>query len=80
VIYRKHVKDAFKILTVKTEGVKSLMRPRYIYIYDNNIVMGLKERGCENFFLKPHFISELYIYIQQIGVSIGCYGLGRGTQ
>jgi hypothetical protein len=29
--------------------------------------------------LKPHFICNLYIYIQQIGVRIGCYGLGNGT-
>jgi hypothetical protein len=34
----------------------------------------------ENVFFKPHFICKLYIYIQQIGVRIGCYGLGRGTQ
>jgi hypothetical protein len=34
----------------------------------------------EQFFLKPHFICKLYIlYIQQIGVIIGCYGLGRAT-
>jgi hypothetical protein len=31
------------------------------------------------FFLKPHFICNLYIYIQEIGVRIRCYGLGRGT-
>jgi hypothetical protein len=30
--------------------------------------------------LKPDFICNMYIYIQQIGVRIGCYGLGRGTQ
>jgi hypothetical protein len=29
------------------------------------------------FFLEPHFICTLYIYIQLIGVRIGCYGLGR---
>jgi hypothetical protein len=29
--------------------------------------------------LKPHFICNLYKYIQQIGVRIGCYGLRRGT-
>jgi hypothetical protein len=27
----------------------------------------------------PHFICNLYIYIQQISVRIGCYGLRRGT-
>jgi hypothetical protein len=32
-----------------------------------------------NVFLKPHFICKLYMYIQQIGVKIGCYGFGRGT-
>jgi hypothetical protein len=31
------------------------------------------------FFLKAHFICNLYIYIQEIHVKIGCYGLGRGT-
>jgi hypothetical protein len=30
-------------------------------------------------FLKPHFICNLYVYIQQIGVRIGCYGLGKGS-
>jgi hypothetical protein len=29
--------------------------------------------------LKPCFICNLYIYIQQIGMRIGCYGLGKGT-
>jgi hypothetical protein len=31
--------------------------------------------------LKPHFtrICNLYIYIQQTGVRIGCNGLGNGT-
>jgi hypothetical protein len=28
-------------------------------------------------FLKPHFICNLYIYIQEIDVRIGCYGLGN---
>jgi hypothetical protein len=31
------------------------------------------------FSLKPHFICNLYIYIQEIGVKIGRYSLGRGT-
>jgi hypothetical protein len=31
------------------------------------------------FFSKHHFICNLYIYIQQIGVRIGCYGLGKGS-
>jgi hypothetical protein len=29
--------------------------------------------------LKPHFICNLYIYVQQISVRIGCYALRRGT-
>jgi hypothetical protein len=29
-------------------------------------------------FFKPHLICNMYIYIQQIGVRIGCYGLGEG--
>jgi hypothetical protein len=31
------------------------------------------------FWLKPHSICNLYMYIQQIGVGIGCNGLGNGT-
>jgi hypothetical protein len=31
------------------------------------------------FLLKPHFIWNLYIYILQIGVRIGCNGLVKGT-
>jgi hypothetical protein len=31
------------------------------------------------FWSKPHFICNLYMYIQQIGVRIGCYGFGRDT-
>jgi hypothetical protein len=28
--------------------------------------------------LNPHFICNLYIYIQQFGVKVGCYGLEEG--
>jgi hypothetical protein len=27
----------------------------------------------------PFYLQAVYIYIQQIGVRIWCYGLGRGT-
>jgi hypothetical protein len=40
----------------------------------------LYNRLRDFFLLKPHFICNRYIYIQQIGVRIGCYGLGKGTQ
>jgi phenylalanine-4-hydroxylase len=36
--------------------------------------------GSISFLIEPHFICNLYIYIQRIGVRIGCYGLGRDTQ
>jgi hypothetical protein len=32
------------------------------------------------FFVEICIYIYIYIYIQQIGVRIGCYGLGRGTQ
>jgi hypothetical protein len=36
--------------------------------------------GRAQFFLfKPHLIYNMHLYIQQIGVRIGYYGLGRGT-
>jgi hypothetical protein len=33
----------------------------------------------EVFPMKPHFICNLYIYIQQTGVRVECHGLGKCT-
>jgi hypothetical protein len=41
---------------------------------------GLMYSINHSLFFKPLFIYNLYIYIQQIGVRIECYGLGKGTQ
>jgi hypothetical protein len=38
-----------------------------------------KEGNKGVFLLKPHFICNLYIYIQQIGVRVRCNSLRNGT-
>jgi hypothetical protein len=48
----------------------------------NREVVGMcVEAVLNNFFSNPIlFAICIHIYIQQIGVRIGCYGLGRRTQ
>jgi hypothetical protein len=45
-------------------------------------LQGEQRSGLNFFFVEtPFCLRALYVwYIQQIGVRIGCYGLGRGTQ
>jgi hypothetical protein len=61
------------------EHVKFSCKVPFIYLNSKWNVSAVSSKNSPMDFFKPHFIYNLYIYIQQIGVRIGCYGLGKGT-